>query len=94
MHMESMKVMRMKQKNYDVATSKVIDISEVKWIETSIAPTLCERQCANGEKIIVLHHYSTHLKYCGHGSNDFEEGEHPWKKCYGIVHNGRRCNTF
>jgi hypothetical protein len=38
MDMESMKAMPMKQKNYDVATSKVIDISEVKLVETSIAP--------------------------------------------------------
>ncbi len=47
MHMESMKSMPMKQKNYDVATSKVIDISEVKLVETSIAPnfvwkTMCK----------------------------------------------------
>ncbi len=38
MHMESMKTMAMKQKSYDVATSKFIDISEVKLVETSIAP--------------------------------------------------------
>jgi len=36
--MESMKAMSMKQKNYDVPTSKVIDISEVKLVETSIVP--------------------------------------------------------
>lgn len=93
--MESMKAMPMKQNSYDVATSKVIDISEVKLVETSIAPILCERQWANGEKQRILHHYSTHSKYGGHGNNNFEEGEHPWKeKCYGIVHNARRSNTF
>jgi hypothetical protein len=36
-HMESMKAMSMKQKSCDVATSKVIDMSEVKLVETSIA---------------------------------------------------------
>jgi hypothetical protein len=30
--MESMKAMPIKQKSYDVATSKVIDISEVKLV--------------------------------------------------------------
>jgi hypothetical protein len=34
--MESMKAMPIKQKSCDVATSKVIDISEVKLVETSI----------------------------------------------------------
>ncbi len=38
MHMESMKAMLMKQKSCDVATSKVIDISEVKLVETLIVP--------------------------------------------------------
>jgi hypothetical protein len=36
--MESMKAMLMKQKSCDVATSKVIDISEVKLVETLIVP--------------------------------------------------------
>jgi hypothetical protein len=36
--MESMKAMPMKQKSYVEFTSKVIDISEVRLVETSIAP--------------------------------------------------------
>jgi len=72
--------MAMKQKSYDVATSKFIDISEVKLVETSIAPNSMWKTIHKWWKQRILHHNSTHSKYGGHGSNNFEEGEHPWKE--------------